>query len=173
MHAGYMELPVGQGQDWGHCYAAVFERSSQSTCYDVVLHMARHETNPLVVAVFLRSTWAAQGFCDDAANQMIGLRGMCRRSCQDCRSCDSLRPVRPQGTDSKVASSMPSLKAYMDCIYANMHSLRQEWSEAARGPGVRKARNAIRRDMRFQAANGLTTGHSAPSKQQSSWSTVW
>lgn len=68
---------------------------------------------------------------------------------------------------------MPSLKAYMECVYSNMRSLRAEWSEGARGAGVRKARNAIRRDMRFQAANGIIAGHASPSQQQSSWANVW
>lgn len=68
---------------------------------------------------------------------------------------------------------MPSLKAYMDCVYGNMRSRRQERSEKARGAGVRKARNAIRRDMRFQAAAGIAAGHASPSQQQSSWANVW
>lgn len=121
------------------------------------------------------SMWASQGFCDDAPGVMIGLRGMCRHSCQDCKSCDSLRPFRSQATGERVASgeAQPSLKAYMDCVYGNMHSHRKEWSEAARDAGTRKARNAIRRDMRFQAANGIATGHASPSQQQSSWSNVW
>jgi hypothetical protein len=61
----------------------------------------------------------------------------------------------------------------MDCIYGNMRSRRAEWSEKARGPGVRKARNIIRRDMRFQAEAGIVAGHASPSKQQSSWANVW
>jgi hypothetical protein len=61
----------------------------------------------------------------------------------------------------------------MDCIYGNMHSLRQEWSEPARTAGVRKARNAIRRDLRLQAATGIVSGHLSPSQQQSSWTNVW
>lgn len=140
------------------------------------------DTNPAC------SMWAAQGFCDDAPGQMIGLRGMCRRSCQDCQSCESLRPVRAAaGAEPQVAASssdagtraaaaaapMPSLKAYMDCVYGNMRSRRQEWSERARGAGVRKARNVIRRDMRFQAAAGIAGGHASPSQQQSSWANVW
>ena len=112
---------------------------------------------------------------------MIGLRGMCKRSCQDCRSCDSLRPVRqqqqqqqqPGAVGAAAPAELPSLKAYMDCIYSNMHSLRKEWSETARTAGVRKARNAIRRDMRYQAAVGIAGGHASPSQQQSSWSNVW
>lgn len=45
-----------------------------------------------------------------------------------------------------------STTEYVECLYHNMHSQRAEWSNQARGAGVRKARNAIRRDMKTQAA---------------------
>ncbi|KAF6261160.1 hypothetical protein COO60DRAFT_811608 [Scenedesmus sp. NREL 46B-D3] len=45
-----------------------------------------------------------------------------------------------------------SMQEYIDCLYNNMHSVRQGWSAKAREAGVRKARNAIRKDLRNQGA---------------------
>jgi hypothetical protein len=41
---------------------------------------------------------------------------------------------------------------YVECLYRNMHSLRASWSSQARGAGVRRARNAIKRELKIQAA---------------------
>lgn len=52
-----------------------------------------------------------------------------------------------------------TMREYIECLYQNMHSLRQGWSAKAREAGVRKARNAIKRDLRAQAAMAAATGH--------------
>jgi hypothetical protein len=115
-------------------------------------------------------TWAQLGYCDDAPGAMLGLRGLCRYSCQDCRSCEHLQPRRAAfGSPDAAAPDRPSAKEYMECLYSNMHSLRQEWSAASREAGVRRARNAIRRDMRAQAERGVLSTASVPSMQQSAW----
>lgn len=44
-----------------------------------------------------------------------------------------------------------SMQEYIDCLYNNMYSLRQGWSAKAREAGVRRARNAIRKDLHSQA----------------------
>jgi hypothetical protein len=51
-----------------------------------------------------------------------------------------------------------SMHEYIECLYTNMHSLRQGWSAKAREAGVRRARNAIRKDLRNQAAMAAAAG---------------
>jgi hypothetical protein len=50
------------------------------------------------------------------------------------------------------------MQEYIECLYTNMHSLRQGWSAKAREAGVRRARNAIRKDLRNQAAMAAAAG---------------
>jgi hypothetical protein len=51
-----------------------------------------------------------------------------------------------------------SMQEYIECLYNNMHSLRQGWSAKAREAGVRRARNTIRKDLRNQAAMVAAVG---------------
>jgi hypothetical protein len=70
----------------------------------------------------------------------------------------------PEGSAGAAAASAvqvvqtSSMQEYIECLYNNMHSLRQGWSLKAREAGVRRARNAIRKDLRNQAALAAAVG---------------
>eukprot|EP00775_Hariotina_reticulata_P005664 gene5664-5901_t len=109
--------------------------------------------------------WAQDGYCDDAPRFMLGLRGNCRLSCQDCVPCHkplpghlAVSPASSSGSGGQFDADIMSSGGpdgstnYVECLYRNMHSLRAAWSSQARGAGVRRARNAIKRELRMQAA---------------------
>jgi hypothetical protein len=69
----------------------------------------------------------------------------------------------PEGSEAAAAAPVQvvqaeSMQEYIECLYNNMHSLRQGWSLKAREAGVRRARNAIRKDLRNQAAMAAAAG---------------
>lgn len=109
---------------------------------------------------------------------MLGLRGICRASCDDCHDCRRRQLTAAEGGSAAAGEAAAAATGgagaggvaaggrdnqgsrrtvwardeaeYSECLFSNMHSLRQAWSGKAQGAGVRAARNAIRRDMRTQ-----------------------